>query len=295
MTDQKADAWMPLWIGAYMADTMTFTTAQHGAYLLLLMAYWRERVALPDDDEQLRAITRSSKAEWVKLRPVLARKFKVDAGVWWHKRVESEIAAAEARAKKAAEKAKKAASARWKHGDEHPTSNATSIPQAMHEECPTPSPTPSLSESSEAKASGAADAPPAVDKSKNPEEMAKAELWRTAVAVLLEGGCTSEPVCRTFMGKLVADYTIPVVREAVAAAATEQPADARAYLKAACQRIAGERNQRANSITVPSAAADQTAEYLAEQARIAAQSKTPESEAARKAAMQRIHGPRAAA
>jgi len=75
---------------------------------------------------------------------------------------------------------------------------------------------------------------------KSPEDMAKAELWRAAVSVLEQGGCPPSQ-CRTFMGKLVTDYTFAVVKEAVAVAVTAQPADAREYLKATCQRIAGER------------------------------------------------------
>lgn len=75
---------------------------------------------------------------------------------------------------------------------------------------------------------------------KSPEEMAKAELWRAAVSVLEQGGCPPSQ-CRTFMGKLVQDYTFPVVQVAVAAAVTTQPADAREYLKAACQRHSGQR------------------------------------------------------
>lgn len=82
--------------------------------------------------------------------------------------------------------------------------------------------------------------PPAPPAPKSPEEMAKAELWRAAVSVLEQGGCPVSQT-RTFMGKLVKDYTFPVVQQAVAAAVTEQPVDAREYLKATCQRMAGER------------------------------------------------------
>ena len=77
-------------------------------------------------------------------------------------------------------------------------------------------------------------------KVKTPEDMAKAELWRAAVSVLEQGGCP-ESQARTFMGKLVKDYGQDVVRDAVTAAVTAQPADAREYLKATCQHAAGQR------------------------------------------------------
>ena len=154
---KKTDAWMPLWIGAYLADTMRLTTVQHGAYLLLLMAYWRAGEALPDDDEELRAITRTDRAEWKKIRPVLAKFFKVGDGVWWHKRVEAEIEGAGDRAKKASDRAKKGAKTRWgdaaapaekgtasnQQASQKPClEQSASNQQALLKRCPTPSPSP---------------------------------------------------------------------------------------------------------------------------------------------------------
>lgn len=148
--DKKADVWMPIWIGSYLADTLELTTEQHGAYFLLLLAYWRKRGPLPDNDDSLRSITKLEKADWRRHRAVLAGFFRVADGVWWHKRVEAELASAEARAKKAADKARKAAQARWEKDGEQSSSNAPSMHQALHEhmldECPPPSPLPPPSE-----------------------------------------------------------------------------------------------------------------------------------------------------
>jgi uncharacterized protein YdaU (DUF1376 family) len=285
--DKKADTWMPLWIGAYLADTMELTTLQHGAYLLLLIAYWRKRKPLVDDDDSLRSITKLERADWKRVRPVLAQFFRIADGVWWHKRVEAEILAADARAKKAKDKAEKAAQARWggghNEGHDDPSSDAPSMPEAlpkdMHEECPTPPPTPSsLRSDSEAKASAAAAAAGSGEKpERSPEDVVKATVWRSAVAVLQEGGCKSEDMCRSFMGKMVVDYTFPVVKEAIEAAVVAQPADAREYIRATCMRLKGERAaDHGKPITVPSKAAEETAAYLAKEAEHA-----KEAEAAR--------------
>lgn len=136
MTDAKTDAWMPLWIGAYLADTQHLARDEHGAYLLLLMAYWRTGSALPDDDKRLSAIAKASPKEWKTLRPTMAEFFTVADGFWSHKRVDKELAASIEHKNKAVSKAKKGAQARWGLHKE----DAPSIQQAKPKQCPTPTP-----------------------------------------------------------------------------------------------------------------------------------------------------------
>lgn len=153
MTGKKTDAWMPLWIGDYMADTAHLSRDEHGGYLLLLFAYWRSGGALPDDDKRLANIAKATPAEWKKLRSVLVEFFIVAGGVWTSKRMERELNDARHRSEKAHNKAKLAAEARWNHEQKDSSSNAPSMPQAsseharstpqaMHKECPSPSPSP---------------------------------------------------------------------------------------------------------------------------------------------------------
>lgn len=75
------DQWMPLYVGDYLADTMHLTTAEHGAYVLLLMHSWRTG-PLPDDDSRLAAIVRADAAAWRRMAPTIRAFFDVtDAGL----------------------------------------------------------------------------------------------------------------------------------------------------------------------------------------------------------------------
>jgi uncharacterized protein YdaU (DUF1376 family) len=79
--------WMPLYVGDYLGDTGHLTTAQHGAYLLLMMHYWRKG-ELPDDDRQLSKITKLALKTWCEYRPTLLDFFHDG---WKHKRIDAEL------------------------------------------------------------------------------------------------------------------------------------------------------------------------------------------------------------
>lgn len=138
----KVDIWMPLYVADYLADTSRLTTEQHGAYLLLLIDYWRNG-SLPDDDVVLAQITRMTPDAWSNARSTLQAYFKHEDGRWVHNRVEAELLKAKQSREKAKSRASAAAKARW-DASSNAQSNATSNAKAMREDmlvqCPSPSP-----------------------------------------------------------------------------------------------------------------------------------------------------------
>lgn len=138
---KKLDTWMPLYIGDYLADTSRLTTEQHGAYLLLLMDYWRNGPP-PDDDEVLASITRLNAQQWRKHAAALRAFFTVDGGTWTQKRAESERQRAAGVNGKRAESGKAGAAKRWGKGDGEVMANgmASAMPNAMANGMANPSP-----------------------------------------------------------------------------------------------------------------------------------------------------------
>lgn len=130
-------------IGDYLRDTQHLNAEEHGAYLLLLMHYWI-RGPLPDDDDRLALISRCSSNAWSNAQASVLAFFEHRNGHYHHKRVDRDRASAIERMQKARDKAKAAAEARWgkvsgenlaaQPRQNHASSNATSIPQALHED-----------------------------------------------------------------------------------------------------------------------------------------------------------------
>jgi uncharacterized protein YdaU (DUF1376 family) len=80
-------AWMPLHIDDYIRDTDHLSATEHGAYLLLIMKYWRDG-GLPADEGLIRRYAKLSVEQWAESRDVLAALF--DDG-WRHKRIDAEL------------------------------------------------------------------------------------------------------------------------------------------------------------------------------------------------------------
>jgi uncharacterized protein YdaU (DUF1376 family) len=141
---KKVDIWMPLYVADYLSATSRLTTEQHGAYLLLLMDYWKNG-APPDNDSVLAQITRLSPDAWANARTMLQPFFEVMNGAWVQARVEAEMQKANNNKKINKERGLKGAEARW--ANKNALSNASSIVQEYSEVCSanstSPSPSPS--------------------------------------------------------------------------------------------------------------------------------------------------------
>lgn len=112
---------------------------------------------------------------------------------------------------------------------------------------------------SEAKASGGE--PP-----KSPADKDKDELWSAGKSLLEQGGMPIAQ-CGSFLGKLVRDYRAvdpSIVVDAVRIAVVERPADAPSFLKATCQRLAGERKPPSRQEAIENANRKVASEWAAE-------------------------------
>jgi len=85
----RTDTWMPLYVADYLADTRHLSGPEHGAYLLLMMHYWRTG-PLPDDDAMLARIASTEPKAWRAMSGVVRSFFVADDGQLHHKRIDSE-------------------------------------------------------------------------------------------------------------------------------------------------------------------------------------------------------------
>jgi uncharacterized protein YdaU (DUF1376 family) len=102
---------IPLFADAYLADTTHLTTEEHGAYLLLLMAAWRQGdCALPHDDRKLARIAGLTPRKWAAIKPTIMEFWQVENGRIYQLRLRKEHDFV----CKKSEANRKAAEARWK-------------------------------------------------------------------------------------------------------------------------------------------------------------------------------------
>jgi len=133
----RATVWMPLYVADYLGDTMHLTTEQHGAYLLLLMASWKNGGAVSSSPSQLQTITRLDAKKWKSAEGIISKFFFVTETEWIHNRVRRELIKAKTNSEKRAESGKNGAAKRWQ---EHGKKMANAIANASQNDGPSPSP-----------------------------------------------------------------------------------------------------------------------------------------------------------
>ena len=239
---KKGDIWMPLYIADYLGDTTHLTTAQHGAYLLLLMSCWKRGATLPDDDVQLAQMARCDAKAWRAMRPVIAEFFEIEDGTWSQKRLTDEFTKAGGIVDKRRQAGKAGAAKRWASAnagdDGKPIANgiANACQTASQTDAPSQSPTPKpktpeaahpthATVGAGAEAAGAAPPHPEEPTPTPPPEDLVPSSRRGEIAVLLRGlgvTCTyAHPTVCEWAAKGVTDEQL---REAVQVARLRKPA-----------------------------------------------------------------------
>lgn len=88
----RPDSFMPLYIADYLGDTSHLIgCSEHGAYLLLIMHYFRTGKPLPADDAILANIAKCTKQEWMRFGAKILGFFQLEGTFYKHKRIDEEI------------------------------------------------------------------------------------------------------------------------------------------------------------------------------------------------------------
>lgn len=220
-------------VGDWIKDTVSLDMTEDGAYNRLVDQCYQSEKPLPADIKEVYRLARANKpAERKAVDYVLAKFFDKGANGYTQKRVQAEIA----RYSDKQAKARASADARWNKVKSHSEGNANASDShdadgmRTHSEGNALQTPDTIQIPSEGKPSAG----------KPASELTKEELWKAGKSLLSASGVPKDQ-CGSFVGKLVKDYGDEVVIEAVRAAVVTSPADPKEYLKAACQRKAGER------------------------------------------------------
>jgi uncharacterized protein YdaU (DUF1376 family) len=146
---------LPLYVRDHITATRHMSLAERGAYMDLLCIAWDSNEPLSKEPERLARLLGCSPKEFAKIWPAIRRKLTETPEGFISERLEAERVEAIDNKMRKTHKARLASQGRWgqdrnrnheSHSSASPSSapsNASSMLQALHEECPpTPTPTP---------------------------------------------------------------------------------------------------------------------------------------------------------
>ena len=110
---EKVDIFMPLFVADYLADTTDLTAEEHGAYLLLLMASWRNGGVLENDPQRLSRTAKVPPKRWPAVWDAIGRFFDVEGKNISQGRLVDELEKARGRKAAASENGARGAAKRW--------------------------------------------------------------------------------------------------------------------------------------------------------------------------------------
>lgn len=115
MRQSSHKAYLPLFAGDYLADTLNFSVEEHGAYLLALIHQWN---AGPFEEDELRLVLRFQRKKFAKIFAKLSPKLtQTKDGKWYSKRLEAERAKALKISEKRSKAGKRGAESKWGSAD----------------------------------------------------------------------------------------------------------------------------------------------------------------------------------
>jgi uncharacterized protein YdaU (DUF1376 family) len=115
-------------IGDYLGDTSHLSTLEHGAYLLLIFAYYQRKGPLIDANAQLMHITRTTSAEWDECKGTVLEFFERRDGMLYHNRIDKELQ----RIVEISKKRKIAAGKKWSNSNASAYANASDLQCTRH-------------------------------------------------------------------------------------------------------------------------------------------------------------------
>jgi uncharacterized protein YdaU (DUF1376 family) len=188
----SAPPYMKLYVADYLGDTHHLSTAEHGAYMLLLMAMWRAGGALPAADANLAKLAKCQPDQWAEIRDVILPFFQRSRGKLTHKRVALEMAKYENTSGKRSEAGKRGG--RQKANDNNGPTKA--IAKQTESNCRHNQNQNQID--TEAKASGG----------EPPQSDPNAKAWAEAKALLFTQGGMTIDAAGKFFGKLLAQHRL---------------------------------------------------------------------------------------